>query len=99
VTHTILIEFDPKDASPLEIINTLDKMMQTNLEEGKITEYNIAIPINDDIDMQVIELTIRQRKLRRCPECGSAQLHVDDANKEVVCSQCGYVIKEEAEKP
>jgi ribosomal protein S27AE len=95
VTHTILIEFDPKDASPLEIINTLDKMMQTNLEEGKITEYNIAIPMDDDLT--VIELTVRQRKIRRCPECGSTKLLIDDANKEVVCSDCGYVM--EAEKP
>ena len=72
-------------------------MMQNNLEEGKINEYNIAIPIMDE-EITVIELTIRQRKIRKCPECGSEKLVVDDANKEFVCSACGCVIKE-TEKP
>jgi len=60
MTHTILIEFDPKDASPLEVINTLDKLMQTNLEEGKISDYNMAIPHPDE-DIAVIELVAQER--------------------------------------
>ncbi len=38
----ILVEFEPKDASPLEVINTLNKIMEQNLEEGKITDYSLA---------------------------------------------------------
>jgi allophanate hydrolase subunit 1 len=59
MTHTILIEFDPKNASPLEVINTLNKLMQTNLEEQKISDYSISIPTpNGDID--VIELEAKE---------------------------------------
>jgi len=63
VTHTILIEFDPKEASPLEVINILNKTLEQNLEEGKISDYNIAQPIltgNDEIE--VIELVAKEAK-------------------------------------
>jgi hypothetical protein len=48
MTTKILIEFDPKDASPLEVISTLEKMMQSNLEEGKVSEYSLALEVEDD---------------------------------------------------
>jgi len=34
---TILIGFDPKEASPLEVINTLNKILEQNPKGGKIT--------------------------------------------------------------
>lgn len=42
MTTKILVEFDPKDASPLEVINTLNILMQQNLKEGKISDYSLA---------------------------------------------------------
>jgi len=47
MTTKILIEFDPKDASPLEVISTLEKMMQSNLEEGKIADYSLSLQTED----------------------------------------------------
>lgn len=42
MTTKILVEFDPKDASPLEVINHLNELMEQNLEEGKISDYSLA---------------------------------------------------------
>jgi hypothetical protein len=53
---TILIEFEPKEASPLEIINTLNKILEQNLTEGKITDYAICLPTDEDLDLDVIDL-------------------------------------------
>lgn len=44
----ILIEFDTKDASPLEVISTLGKMMQSNLEEGKIIDYSLSLQTEEE---------------------------------------------------
>jgi hypothetical protein len=65
VTHTILIviEFDPKGASPLEVINTLNKLLEQNLTEGKISDYSICQPIlNDDEEIEVIELVEKRKE-------------------------------------
>jgi len=59
---TILIEFDPKTASPLEVINTLNKILEQNLEEGKITDYSILMPTDEHIDLNVIDLVVRNPK-------------------------------------
>jgi hypothetical protein len=48
MTTKILIEFDPKDASPLEVISTLDSMMQSNLAEGKVNDYSLSLQIEDE---------------------------------------------------
>jgi len=48
MTTKILIEFDTKDASPLEVISTLEKMMQSNLEEGKITDYSLSLQTEEE---------------------------------------------------
>ena len=56
MTHTILIEFDPKASSPLEVINTLNKILEQNLEEGKINDYSISVPIMGDYDLDVLVL-------------------------------------------
>jgi hypothetical protein len=61
MTTKILIEFDPKDASPLEVISTLEKMMQSNLEEGKVSDYSIAEQFEQsDISVFTIELVARK---------------------------------------
>jgi hypothetical protein len=39
----ILIEFDPKQTSPLEVINALNEMMQKHYEENKVKEYALAV--------------------------------------------------------
>ena len=63
MTHTILIEFDPKEASPLEVINTLNKMLEQNLEEGKISDYSICQPILEgNEEIEVIELVAKEAK-------------------------------------
>ena len=60
---TIVIEYDPKEASPLEVINTLNKILEQNLEEGKITDYSICIPTDTDIDIEVIDLVVKTPKM------------------------------------
>jgi hypothetical protein len=59
---TIIIEFDPKEASPLEVINTLNKILEQNLEEGKINDYSILMPTNTDLDLNVIDLVVKTPK-------------------------------------
>ena len=61
---TILIEFDPKEASPLEVINTLNKILEQNLEEGKINDYSICLPADTDIDIDVIDLVVKTPKMK-----------------------------------
>jgi hypothetical protein len=60
----IVVEFDPKDASPLEIINTLDKIMQQNLEEGKITDYSIAEEHMDEDSVRMVGHTLVLRNAK-----------------------------------
>lgn len=55
---TIIIDFDPKEASPLEVINTLNKILEQNLEEGKITDYSICAP-TEELDLKVLELVVK----------------------------------------
>ena len=43
----ILVDFESKDTSPLDVIKTLDDRMKQNLEEGKITDYSISLHIED----------------------------------------------------
>ena len=87
----ILIEFDPKEASPLEVINTLNKILEQNLEEGKINDYSISMP-TDEMDIDVLVLVAKEPK-PTCPECESTELLTDYETKEVVCGKCGLVIR------
>jgi ssRNA-specific RNase YbeY (16S rRNA maturation enzyme) len=48
MTTIIKIAFDPKNALPLEVINSLNKILEQNLEEGKISDYSIALHIIDE---------------------------------------------------
>ena len=61
--NTILIEFDPKEASPLEVINTLNKILEQNLKEGKINDYSISIP-TDELDIDVLVLVVRPKETK-----------------------------------
>ena len=64
---TILIQFEPKvdSTSPLEVINTLNKILEQNLTEGKITDYAISMPSDEQLDLNVIDLVVKTPKKER----------------------------------
>jgi hypothetical protein len=68
MTTKILIEFDPKDASPLEVISTLDEMMQSNLEEGKVNEYSLALEVEDQEAIRFIPEMLVARAPKEEPQ-------------------------------
>ena len=43
MTTQILIEFDPKDASPLDVVNALNKIMLEKIEKSEVQDYAISI--------------------------------------------------------
>lgn len=64
----ILIEFDPKGTSPLEVINTLNKILEQNLEEGKITDYSISMPTDEHLEVDVVDLVVKVPKAETPPK-------------------------------
>lgn len=47
MTTKIKIEFDSKDASPLEVINTLNFVMLQKIEKSAIEDYAISLIVDN----------------------------------------------------
>jgi hypothetical protein len=56
VVTQILIEFDPKEASPLEVINALTEMMQKQFEEKNVKEFQVSILSINDRAIDFVEI-------------------------------------------
>ncbi|MCX8191766.1 MAG: transcription initiation factor IIB [Nitrososphaerales archaeon] len=51
-----------------------------------------------DFDKDSPTLSKLQRFIERCPRCGKGPMVVDTAGGELLCSNCGYVLKEKIEE-
>jgi hypothetical protein len=57
VVTQILIEFDPTQASPLEVINSLTEMMQKHFEEKNVKEFQVSlIHVNESDVIDFVEI-------------------------------------------
>jgi hypothetical protein len=55
-TTRIIIEFDSKNFSPLDVINILDKSMKQNLEEGNISDYSLKTETIDEDTLKAVSV-------------------------------------------
>jgi hypothetical protein len=67
VVTQILIEFDPKTASPLEVINSLTEMMQKHFEEKNIKEFQVSILAINDRAIDNVEVLQIQEPIEETP--------------------------------
>jgi len=55
MTVSLIVCFDPKILTPLEIINEINNLLTDMLVDHKINDYSISIPVDlPDIDVIVL---------------------------------------------